>query len=76
MENIFVDGQDQNRIFGLNKKRYDWRKENTEFQHKNLTPSVKHAGGSIMVWACFAACGLYDLPSLTEQLILNYTSEF
>lgn len=27
------------------------------FQDKNLKPSVKHGGGSIMVWACFAASG-------------------
>lgn len=31
--------------------------KNTAFQHKNLTPSVKHGGGRIMVWACIAAFG-------------------
>ncbi len=34
---------------------YVQRKEHTAFQLKNLIPSVKHGGGSIMVWACFAA---------------------
>ncbi len=34
---------------------YVRRKEHTAFQLKNLIPSVKHGGGSIMVWACFAA---------------------
>ncbi|KAG2456859.1 TCB1 transposase, partial [Polypterus senegalus] len=37
--------------------RYVWRKENTAFENKNLIPSVKHGGGSIMVWTCFAASG-------------------
>ncbi len=34
---------------------YVLRKEHTAFQLKNLIPSVKHGGGSIMAWACFAA---------------------
>ena len=34
-----------------------WRKENVAFQHKKLIPSVKDGGGSIMVWADFAASG-------------------
>ncbi len=32
---------------------YVQRKEHTAFQLKNLIPSVKHGGGSIMAWACF-----------------------
>ena len=43
--------------FGLHEKRYVWRNEKTAFQQKNLILSVKHGGGSIMAWACFAASG-------------------
>ncbi len=34
---------------------YVRRKEHTAFKFNNLIPSVKHGGGSIMAWACFAA---------------------
>ncbi len=33
---------------------YAQRKEHTAFQLKNRIPPVKHGGGSIMAWACFA----------------------
>ena len=33
-------------VFGLNAKRHVWRKPGT-------IPTVKHGGGSIMLWGCF-----------------------
>ena len=56
-KNVLWTDETKIELFGLNEKCYVWRKENTAFQHKNLIPSVKHGGGSIMVWACFAASG-------------------
>jgi len=44
-------------VFGLNGKRYVWLKPNTAFQQKNLLLTVKHGGGSIMVWGNFALSG-------------------
>jgi hypothetical protein len=35
-------------LFGLNAKRHVWRKPGT-------IPTVKHGGGSIMLWGCFSA---------------------
>ncbi len=32
-------------------------KSNTAFQKKNIIPTVKYGGGSVMVWGCFAASG-------------------
>lgn len=34
-------------LFGMNKKCYVWRKQNTAFQYSNLVSSVNHGGGSI-----------------------------
>ncbi|KAK3527282.1 hypothetical protein QTP86_018605 [Hemibagrus guttatus] len=36
---------------------YVCRKSNTAFQKKNIIPTVKYGGGSVMVWGCFAASG-------------------
>uniref|UniRef100_T1E4C8 Transposase n=1 Tax=Crotalus horridus TaxID=35024 RepID=T1E4C8_CROHD len=44
-------------LFGKNTQHYVWRKKGTAHQHQNLIPTVKHGGGSIMVWGCFAASG-------------------
>ena len=41
-------------LFSHNERRYVWRKPETAFEEKNLLPTVKNGGGSIMVWGCFA----------------------
>ena len=40
-------------VFGLNAKRHIWKKPGTIL-------TVKHGGGSIMLWGCFSAAGLGD----------------
>ena len=42
-------------LFGLNAKRHVWRNPGT-------IPTVKHGGGSRMLWGCFSAAG-------TERLV-------
>ncbi|KAK3530705.1 hypothetical protein QTP86_032242, partial [Hemibagrus guttatus] len=37
---------------GSSVSHYVWRKSNTAFQKKNITPTVKYGGGSVMVWGC------------------------
>ncbi len=40
-------------LFGLNSKRYVWRKPGTAHQPVQYSPTAKHGGGSIMLWGCF-----------------------
>jgi len=39
---------------GYNAECHVWHKPNTAFQHKHLIPTVKHCGGEVKIWACFA----------------------
>lgn len=57
---IFSDESKFN-IFGSDGRRTVWRKPNTEMDPKNLTPTIKHGGGSVMVWGCMASSGVGNL---------------
>ena len=57
---VFTDESKFN-IFGNDRKQKVWRKPNTELEKKNLKVTVKHGGGSVMVWGCFAASGVGSL---------------
>lgn len=38
-----------------------FRKPGTEYNKENLVPTVKHGGGSVMIWGCMAASGVGKL---------------
>lgn len=57
---IFVDESKFN-VFGSDGRRFVWRKANTALQLKNLQPTVKHGGGSLMVWGAMGANGVGNL---------------
>jgi len=55
--NILWTDKTKVELFGRCVSRYIWHKTNAAFQKKNIIPTVKHGGGSVMVWGCFAASG-------------------
>uniref|UniRef100_A0A8C4N7K6 Transposase n=1 Tax=Eptatretus burgeri TaxID=7764 RepID=A0A8C4N7K6_EPTBU len=63
-KNVLWTDESKVDLFGLNEKCYVYRKPNTVFHHKDLVPTVKHGGGSIMVWGCFAVSGPWRLAIL------------
>uniref|UniRef100_A0A8C5R1Q5 Transposase n=1 Tax=Leptobrachium leishanense TaxID=445787 RepID=A0A8C5R1Q5_9ANUR len=47
-------------------KRRVWRRKGTAHDPKHTTSSVKHGGGSVMVWACMAANGTGSLVFIDD----------
>ncbi len=56
-ENTLWTDETKVELFGRCVSHYIWRKSNTAFQKKNIIPTVKYGGDSVMVWGCFAASG-------------------
>ncbi|GFT65202.1 transposable element Tc1 transposase [Trichonephila clavipes] len=63
---VFSDESKFN-ICGSDGRRTVWRKSNTAWDPKNLRPTVKHGGGSIMVWGCMASNGQDNDPKHTAR---------
>lgn len=53
-------------LFGHNHQKYVFRKKGQAYMPKNTVPTVKHGGGSIMLWGCFNANGTGALHRITD----------
>jgi len=45
-------------VFGSDGKKRVWRKPKEALKLKNLNATVKHGGGSVLMWGCMAASGV------------------
>ena len=47
-----------------------WRYAGDEYANKNVVPTVKHGGGSVMVWGCMSSQGVGTLHLIYRNLSL------
>ncbi len=59
-ENTLWTDETKVELFGRCVSHYIWRKSNTAFQKKNIIPTVKYGGGSVMVWGWKTCCDKWN----------------
>ncbi|KAG2464611.1 TCB1 transposase, partial [Polypterus senegalus] len=48
-------------VFGTNGFKTVWRRKGEDFKEKCMVPTVKHGGGSVLMWDCMSAAGIGEL---------------
>jgi len=51
-------------LFGSHRRTYVRRRPGERFHHECIVPTVKHGGGSVMVWGCFGGTKVGDLVKI------------
>ncbi len=59
-------------LFGSDGVKRVWRQSGEEYKNKCVLPTVKHGGGSVMVWGCTSAAGTRELQII--EAIMNALS--
>ena len=57
LDSVLWSDETKLELFGPMDQCYVWRRKNQAYEQKNTLPTVKHGGGSIMLWGCFASNG-------------------
>lgn len=60
-EKVIFSDESKFNVWGSDGRKLVWRKKGDALNKENLIPTVKHGGGSVMVWGCMSACGVGNL---------------
>ncbi len=61
-------------LFGSDGFKRVWRQSGEEYKDKCVLPTVKHGGGSVMVWGCMCAAGTGELQFIEGTCTVTYWS--
>src|SRR5690242_19253804 len=64
---VFSDETKVNRI-GSDGRKWVWKKPGSQLNYNHVLPTIKHGGGSMMVWGCFTAQGIGNLVRIHDTL--------
>ncbi len=58
-------------LFGSDGVKRVWWQPGEEYKDKSVLPTVKHGGGSVMVWGCMSASGTGELQFIEGTINAN-----
>uniref|UniRef100_A0A3P9LRV8 Uncharacterized protein n=1 Tax=Oryzias latipes TaxID=8090 RepID=A0A3P9LRV8_ORYLA len=67
-ENVLWTDETKLELFGKAHQLYVLRLKDEAYNEKNTVPTVKHGGGSVLFWGCFAASGTGCLEVVQGQM--------
>lgn len=67
-QNVLFSDESKFNLFGSDGKKYVRRPKNTRFDSRYQIPTVKHGGGSVMVWGAFSANGVGPLIQIEGRM--------
>lgn len=67
-ENILWSDESKFELFGTKGRKRVWRKPGEALKGSNLKTTIKHGGGSVMVWGCFSSAGVGEIALITGKM--------
>ena len=67
-ESVIWSDESKFLLINNNRRQYVWRKPGEAFKIGYTRPTVKHGGGSIMVWGCFSSSGVGNIVFIEGKM--------